>query len=136
MQKQVSITLPRQVGWVLGLLSKRSCYRADGNPKQRYPSFGSASSAAYKMKQKNGREFDVYRCLRCWIRNRFRHWQWHIGGTMNPAADRYTCSEPGCIRGRATGHALFRTSPKGELFEGKCRDHLNGSSPAEEVQVS
>jgi hypothetical protein len=31
--------------------------------------------------------------------------------------------EPGCTKGRDTGHALYRTSPKGELFEGKCAEH-------------
>lgn len=82
---QISIPLPRQVGWVLGLLSKRSCYRADGKPKQRYPSFGSAATAAYQMERKTGREFDAYRCPRCWLRNRLRRWGWHIGGTVSPS---------------------------------------------------
>ena len=39
---------------------------------------------------------------------------------------RYECAEEGCERGPATGHALHRTSPKGELFEGKCTDHFPG----------
>lgn len=35
----------------------------------------------------------------------------------------YVCIHDGCDRGRATGHALHRTSPKGELFEGVCTAH-------------
>lgn len=38
----------------------------------------------------------------------------------------YVCVEPGCTRGRDSGHALYRTSAKGELFEGKCEEHFPG----------
>lgn len=44
------------------------------------------------------------------------------------ANDFYTlqCEEPGCPHGPATGHALHRTSPKGEgqTFKGRCSDHM------------
>lgn len=43
--------------------------------------------------------------------------------------DRYVCTEPECERGRASGHALYRTSPKGELFEGRCAEHYGDSDP-------
>lgn len=36
------------------------------------------------------------------------------------------CVEVGCSRGIATGFALYRTSPKGEMFEGKCEEHFDG----------
>ncbi len=41
---------------------------------------------------------------------------------------KYVCREPGCGRGpgNKTGHGLYRTSPKGEPFEGACRDHYDG----------
>ncbi len=39
---------------------------------------------------------------------------------------KYVCREPGCDHGTGTGHALYRTSPKGEPFEGACRDHYEG----------
>lgn len=39
---------------------------------------------------------------------------------------RYECAQEGCDRGPASGHALHRTSPKGELFEGKCGEHFEG----------
>lgn len=38
---------------------------------------------------------------------------------------RYDCDHPGCGRGGATGHAIHRTSPKGELFSGSCEEHLD-----------
>jgi hypothetical protein len=41
-------------------------------------------------------------------------------------ADRFTCVEDGCGRGCYTGHALYRVSPKGELFQGKCEEHYQG----------
>jgi hypothetical protein len=36
------------------------------------------------------------------------------------------CSFPGCGRGLATGHALYRVSPTGpgHRFEGRCREHM------------
>lgn len=36
-----------------------------------------------------------------------------------------TCDYPGCERGIATGHALYRVSPKGpgKPFVGMCREH-------------
>lgn len=40
--------------------------------------------------------------------------------------DRFVCAEDGCEKGRASGHALYRVSPKGELFEGKCAEHFGG----------
>jgi hypothetical protein len=39
---------------------------------------------------------------------------------------RYICTEPGCDKGRSSGHVLYRTSPKGELFEGRCAEHFGG----------
>jgi hypothetical protein len=36
------------------------------------------------------------------------------------------CDEPGCHNGIETGHALYRTSPKGEDWEGKCEEHFTG----------
>jgi hypothetical protein len=36
-----------------------------------------------------------------------------------------TCIKPGCERGIATGHALHRTSPKGEEFVGACTEHAS-----------
>lgn len=41
----------------------------------------------------------------------------------------YTCTYPGCENGPATGHALFRTSPKGELFKGACKEHTPHPDP-------
>jgi hypothetical protein len=40
--------------------------------------------------------------------------------------ERYHCVHDGCERGYATGHALHRVSPKGELFKGKCGEHFEG----------
>jgi hypothetical protein len=42
---------------------------------------------------------------------------------------RYQCTEEGCERGPETGDALHRTSPKGELFEGKCTEHAPDPEP-------
>lgn len=39
---------------------------------------------------------------------------------------RFTCDRMGCQRGIATGHALFRTSPKGGPFRGLCSLHFKG----------
>lgn len=39
----------------------------------------------------------------------------------------YECTEDGCHKGPATGHALHRTSPKGQEFEGKCTEHFEGT---------
>lgn len=39
---------------------------------------------------------------------------------------RWMCAFPGCERGVPTGHALNRTSPKGEDFEGMCWEHFEG----------
>lgn len=38
------------------------------------------------------------------------------------------CAEEGCERGIATGHALYRISPKGpgQKFIGKCEEHFKG----------
>jgi hypothetical protein len=44
---------------------------------------------------------------------------------VSDPTSRYTCTEPGCRRGRTSGHALYRTSPKGELFEGRCEEHFD-----------
>lgn len=41
---------------------------------------------------------------------------------------RFTCAEEGCSKGAATGNAIYRTSPKGQPFEGKCLDHYDGPS--------
>jgi hypothetical protein len=45
---------------------------------------------------------------------------------MAEPAARYVCRQAGCARGYATGHALYRTSPKGVDFEGVCAQHLDG----------
>ena len=41
----------------------------------------------------------------------------------------YVCIVPGCGRGPSTGHALHRTSPKGEAFEGRCTEHHPDPEP-------
>ncbi|GAB2906914.1 hypothetical protein GCM10027047_01460 [Rhodococcus aerolatus] len=38
--------------------------------------------------------------------------------------DPYACNYDGCNRGRGTGHAIHRTSPKGQMFSGRCEEHL------------
>lgn len=38
----------------------------------------------------------------------------------------YTCADEGCDRGVRSGHALYRVSPKGEDFAGKCEEHFAG----------
>ncbi len=40
---------------------------------------------------------------------------------------KYVCREEGCGKGPDTGHGLYRTSPKGELFEGACEGHYSGT---------
>lgn len=34
------------------------------------------------------------------------------------------CNVPKCLRGHATGDTLYRVSPKGEPFEGRCEKHM------------
>lgn len=34
-----------------------------------------------------------------------------------------TCIEPGCDRDAKDGHVIYRTSSKGQTFEGKCSRH-------------
>lgn len=36
------------------------------------------------------------------------------------------CIQPGCIRDAKDGHVIYRTSPKGTPFEGKCGSHFLG----------
>ena len=36
----------------------------------------------------------------------------------------YECIEPGCTKHPKDGWAIYRTSPKGEDFEGKCEEHF------------
>lgn len=45
---------------------------------------------------------------------------------MSDQPSRYTCAKDGCERGVRSGHALYRTSPKGELFQGRCEEHFDG----------
>lgn len=52
-------------GHVLGLLSKRSHLRMDGQPKVMYNTKQSAQKAAEKMSQKKGLHFSNYKCLYC-----------------------------------------------------------------------
>lgn len=47
---------------------------------------------------------------------------------MTTNLNRFTCKEKGCERSIANGDAIYRTSPKGELFEGKCEEHYGGVS--------
>lgn len=63
----------RRWHWLLGLASRRSCYRADGRPKERYPTRAAAERAAAAVGKKFGRELEAYRC---WLRCR----RWHVGG--------------------------------------------------------
>jgi hypothetical protein len=46
---------------------------------------------------------------------------------MTKADDpRWGCAWPGCTEHPATGGGpIFRTSPKGEMFEGLCAKHLH-----------
>jgi len=48
---------------------------------------------------------------------------------------RYQCRRAGCGRGPATGDALHRTSPKGELFEGECTEHFAEHGTPEPIAV-
>jgi hypothetical protein len=75
MKFTASVRVPWRIAWVLGLVSKRSCYRADGTPKIRYGSEGSAAMAAHHMGRKTGKNYDVYRC---WFHCR----KWHIGRSV------------------------------------------------------
>lgn len=52
-------------GHVLGLFSKRSHLRMDGQPKVMYNTKQSAQKAAEKMSQKKGLHFSNYKCLYC-----------------------------------------------------------------------
>jgi len=52
-------------GHVLGLLSKRSHLRMDGQPKVMYNTKQSAQKAAEKMSQKRGLHFSNYKCVYC-----------------------------------------------------------------------
>jgi len=52
-------------GHVLGLLSKRSHLRHDGQPKVMYNTKQSAQKAAEKMSQKKGLHFSNYKCMYC-----------------------------------------------------------------------
>lgn len=36
------------------------------------------------------------------------------------------CIHPGCSKDAKDGWAVYRVSPKGELFKGKCVDHFEG----------
>ena len=56
------MTLRERWRWLLGLISKRSCQRADGRPKQRHQTRRAAEKAAASMARDSGRQFDVYRC--------------------------------------------------------------------------
>lgn len=47
----------------------------------------------------------------------------------------YVCRREGCSNGVRTGHALHRTSPKGELFEGECTEHFSEHAEPEEIAV-
>lgn len=38
----------------------------------------------------------------------------------------WQCDYEGCKNGLETGHALYRTSPKGEPFVGLCSEHYAG----------
>jgi hypothetical protein len=41
----------------------------------------------------------------------------------------YTCTFPGCIRNPRDGYAIYRTSPKGEPFAGRCEEHFERADP-------
>lgn len=62
----------RKWHWLLGLLSKRSCYTLNGKPKIRYGSRDTALRAAEKLSISYGKPMDAYRC---WFRCR----KWHVG---------------------------------------------------------
>lgn len=52
-------------GHVLGLFSKRSHLRSDGQPKVTYNSKETAQKSAQKMKEKNGTYYSNYKCIWC-----------------------------------------------------------------------
>lgn len=52
-------------GHLFGLVSKRSCINANGNPKIPYSSKKSAIKAAEAMSKKRGLYFSNYKCMRC-----------------------------------------------------------------------
>jgi hypothetical protein len=64
-----------KIYWLMGLISKRSCYRSDGRPKQKYPTKEAAERAAIAIEAKHGSKLDAYRC---WFRCR----KWHIGSSV------------------------------------------------------
>lgn len=39
-------------------------------------------------------------------------------------ASDYVCEFDGCVHGPGNGHALYRTSPMGEPFKGRCGLHM------------
>lgn len=41
----------------------------------------------------------------------------------------YICEYPGCERHPSRGDAIFRTSPKGGPFRGRCHEHLDVPLP-------
>jgi len=71
---KIELTIPQRAMWLLGLLSKRSHLNVNGRPKQRYDTRESAKRSADHMARLTGREFDVYRCLRCR--------KFHFGGSV------------------------------------------------------
>lgn len=52
-------------GHVLGLFSKRSHFRSDGQPKVTYNTKETAQKSAAKMKEKNGTYYSNYKCIWC-----------------------------------------------------------------------
>lgn len=39
----------------------------------------------------------------------------------------FQCCVPGCSKNANDGYAIYRTSPKGEPFEGMCGEHRPGT---------
>lgn len=64
-----------RIAWLLGLISKRSCQRADGSSKVRYGSRVTAEIAALVLSTKYNKPMDAYRC---WFHCR----KWHIGESV------------------------------------------------------
>lgn len=52
-------------GHLLGLVSKRSHLRDNGDPKVMYNTQQTAKRAAENMKKKNNKHFSVYKCIWC-----------------------------------------------------------------------
>lgn len=52
-------------GHVLGLFSKRSHFRSDGQSKVIYNSKQTAQKSAQKMQEKNGTYYSNYKCIWC-----------------------------------------------------------------------